>query len=835
MAASEQIRKRFVVTGRVQGVGFRPFVFRIAHERAVAGFVRNAPEGVIIEIQGPPEAVLGFGDDLVGKLPPLAELVSCASEDVEPVPADAAEDARFEIRQSTAGHGHQVLISPDTATCADCLADLFDPANRRYLYPFTNCTNCGPRYTITRSIPYDRPATSMACFPLCPECAREYADPLDRRFHAQPNACPVCGPRVWLAAPDGARLAPDPGPVGPPDREAPPTPDPLRLLAERLAAGAVAAIKGLGGFHLACDATSPEAVEALRDRKNRKDKPLAVMVPDLETARLLAETSEAEEKWLSGIHRPITLCRARPGSPLAPGISPDTAFVGLMLPYTPLHHVLLHHLRALCAPPGRPAALVMTSGNMSSEPICLGNREALDRLGRVADLFLLHDRDILIRTDDSVLRCPPGPDDPPDLPGGTGATDAAPPQFLRRARGFTPSPVFLAHPLPEVLAVGPELKNTLCFTKGNQAFVSQHIGDMENLETYGFHQEIAAHLEKVLQVEPRAVVRDLHPDYLSTRHAEDYARSRAVPLLALQHHYAHIHAVAAENRWDAPLIGLALDGTGYGEDQTIWGGECLYVDPRTLEHRRLARLAHLPLPGGESAIREPWRIAQGALFLLGETDPDAIGPDASGCAPGADWPWLAAHGPAARFLPQLLRKNVNCPPTSSCGRLFDAASALLGLKTEISYEGQAAIVLEAAQDLAETAAYPCPLTFPRPNDPAEGTPDAPAVLDTLELLRHLRADQKNGVPAPAIARRFHLGLARALADTAAHFAAQTGVATIGLSGGVLLNLTMHAELTRLLTERGLTVLAHTILPPGDACISLGQAAWGARALELGLA
>ncbi|WP_029893704.1 carbamoyltransferase HypF [Desulfohalovibrio reitneri] len=775
-------RTRFTVTGQVQGVGFRPFVYRRAVKRGLTGHVANTPDGVVVEVQGPSEEVEGFGRDLAERAPPLARIVSLDREEAPQVEGEES----FAIHKSSAGEGHNVLISPDTAVCADCLRELFDPADRRFLYPFINCTNCGPRYTITRSIPYDRPETSMACFPLCPACREEYEDPLDRRFHAQPNACPECGPRVWLTDAGGEKLA-EGG-------------EALERLAEELNRGRIAAVKGLGGFHLAVDAADQGAVAELRRRKHRHGKPLAVMVPDLEAARALAEVNEAEAELLAGPQRPITLLRARPDAGLAPGLSPDTEYLGVMLPYTPLHHVLFHHFRALR---DSPPALVMTSGNRSGDPIALGNREALSRLSDIADLFLLHDRDILIRADDSVTRVLPAG---PDCPKAVETTRRT--QFLRRARGWTPSPVFLPGDGPRVLGVGPELKNTLCLSKGDQAFVSQHIGDMENLETFGFHQEIQEHLRSILRVEPELLVHDLHPDYMTTRYAAEQDRW---PTAGLQHHFAHAHAVLAENRFEEPALCLALDGTGFGEDGGLWGGELLYVDPASLAHRRLARLAHLPLPGGEQAIRQVWRMGQAALHALGES-PEG-------------WPWMEREAQAAGVVAQMLAKGLNCPPSSSCGRLFDAASALLGLCRKIDYEAQAAILLEEAQARAVEGAYPLPLR--------EADEAGVRVMDSLELLAALVADVRAGVGRDAAARRFHAGLARGLADAAETMAREAGTRTVALSGGVLLNRTMAVDLPRELAARGLTPLVHRELPPGDACVSLGQVAWGRRLLALG--
>ncbi len=775
------IRCGFVVEGQVQGVGFRPFVYRLALEHGLCGFVRNTPEGVRIEVQGRSDAVEGFADGLRTQAPPLARIQALRREALPCAPEP--DMAGFRILHSTGGQGHNVLISPDTATCDDCQEDIFDPANRRFHYPFTNCTNCGPRYTITRTIPYDRPSTSMACFPLCEACAREYADPLDRRFHAQPNACPVCGPQLWLSGPDGREIA---------RAEAA-----TEAAAKALAAGEIVAVKGLGGFHLACLATGETgavAVARLRERKLRPHKPLAVMVPDLAVAAELVELSDEEAGLLSGPQRPIALCKARhsvhPASALPPGLAPDTPFIGLMLPYTPLHHLLLRALREALPQEALPA-LVMTSGNRSSEPICLGNREALQRLSGLADLFLLHNRDILIRNDDSVLRLDP---------------DTRTPLFLRRARGYVPGPVRLASAGPPVLALGPELKNTLCLTKGDQAFVSQHVGNMENLETYAFFQELIEHLQRILATRPEALVHDLHPDYLSTRYAREQT---ALPTLALQHHVAHIHAVLAEHRHLGPAIGLALDGTGLGDDGTLWGGECLFVDTDTLEHRRMGRFRLLPLPGGEAAIREPWRIAQAALWRLGRTAPTR-----------RPWPWLAEHERSSALLPQLLEKRLRTPLSSSCGRLFDAVAALLGLATTISYEGQAAIRLESIQDMGERTAYACPLRRDTET----------VVLDTLVLFEQVADDWEREVPASSISRRFHLGLMQGLVDLATDAADKSTVRTVGLSGGAMQNLTLHRELPARLAARGLTPLCHAYLPPNDGCIALGQAAWAARRL-----
>lgn len=773
---AQETRCRHIVAGQVQGVGFRPFVYRLARELGLGGFVRNAPEGVIIEVEGPDAAVTAFGERLPAEIPPLARILR---HDV--APAAPLGETVFHIEQSAPGGGHEVLISPDVATCPDCLADMADPQNRRYRYPFTNCTNCGPRYTITRSVPYDRETTSMACFPLCPDCAAEYADPADRRFHAEPIACPVCGPRIWLTDGQGETLARDDAA--------------LTLLAAHLAKGAIAAIKGLGGFHLACDATNDAAVAALRRRKHRPAKALAVMVADLATAVRLGRLNATARELLSGSVRPITLVPARPDGGLSPAIAPDTDEIGIMLPYTPLHHLLLEAYGQALGP-GRLAALVMTSGNAGGEPISLGNREALARLKGIADVLLLHNRDILIRTDDSVVR----PLSPKAAPTDPAAPDRT---FLRRARGYVPGPVGLPVSGPAVLGLGPMLKATLCVTKGNQAFLSQHIGDLETLETFGFYQEILEHLLGVLRVAPTCCVADLHPDYPSTRFALEQDRW---PVLRLQHHVAHIYAVLAEHGRTAPTLGLALDGTGLGDDGTLWGGECLLVDPLVGTATRLGHLSPMRLPGGDMAVREPWRIAQACHFALGRTSGDSA----------AGWPWLADRPQAAALVGQMLQKNFHAPTTTSCGRLFDAVAAMLGLCLEIDYEGQAAIVLEHAQDMAETGAYACPV------DKTE----SPARCDTLALFDQAARDAARGATVGQVARRFHLGLAHGLTALAREMAAQTGLRHVALSGGVLQNRTLAALLPEQLRREGLQPLCHRAVVPNDGCISLGQAFYG---------
>lgn len=851
-------RRRYTICGQVQGVGFRPFVYRLAMRYELTGFVSNTSEGVFIEAQADMESVVAFDYALQSELPPLAHVVSLEYEEMESVDG---EDG-FSIVASSGHHGHHVLISPDMSTCDDCLRDMQDEHGKRYQYAFTNCTNCGPRYTITRSIPYDRDKTSMACFALCSDCAEEYTDPLDRRFHAQPNACPECGPTLWYVGGGsvecGKEKSPDVAKATSMQSAKHRDQDAIRKTAEDLVNGKVAAIKGLGGFHLACDATNEQAVQILRERKSRPHKPLAIMVPNMKSVRRIASPTEEEEALILSQERPIVLCRAlRIGEKsniapsIAPYIGPDTPYIGIMLPYTPLHHVLFQYLRDLLKEKDQAnqanqaplCALVMTSGNAGGEPICLGNREALRRLSHIADVFLLHNRDILIRTDDSVVRHIAGQ--------GT--------MFMRRARGFVPKPVELGalyqdefgpiykdkdgHEITErpcVLATGPELKNTLCLSRASKphdmAFVSQHIGDMHNLETFGFYQEIAAHLADILQVTPKAIVCDKHPDYMTSHWAEDYAKTHDVPLLKLQHHYAHAYSVLAENQYDSSAICLVLDGTGYGDDGTIWGGECLLVDTNTLEHRRLGHLHTMPLAGGEAAIREPWRIAHGMLNRIAQDKVNGV-PDSKTDTPSLrTLPWLPEYEQASSFVDIMIERDINTPYTSSCGRLFDAVAALLGLCQTITFEGQAAILLEQVQDINETGAYACPFTMVKPEETDQkagqeasqktGQPIAMTILDTQTLFAEVYEDWQRGHDVGAIARRFHLGLVEGLADMAAFWSERLDITHIGLSGGVMQNATLAEELPKALRRRGLVPLCHSQLPPNDGGLSLGQVAYG---------
>ncbi|KUJ96861.1 MAG: hydrogenase maturation protein HypF [Desulfonauticus sp.] len=765
-------RKEFIVNGRVQGVGFRPFIYKLAKELDLTGWVKNSSLGVVIEVQGEKRKVECFQQKLVQELPPLAEIVDLKSRNIGLV----AEETDFRIVASEKGQGHNVLISPDVATCADCRKDIFNPENRRFLYPFTNCTNCGPRYTITRSIPYDRPQTSMACFPLCARCQEEYENPLDRRFHAQPNACPECGPEVWLVDREGKELARG--------REA------LELTAQLILKGKILALKGLGGFHLACEAREEKVVDLLRKRKKRPHKSLALMVENLEQIKSLCLVNAWEEKELLGLAHPIVVLDKKESSFLPDNISEDTNTLGIMLPYTPLHMLLFYFLRQYDFKDNFPV-LVMTSGNSSSEPISLGNREAFSRLSLIADYFLFHNRDILIRCDDSVVRM-----------------DKERRLFFRKARGYVPTPIFLSKKGESILGVGPELKNTICFLKDNQAFVSQHIGDLKNLETYEFFLEIVKHLENILEVSPKAVVRDLHPDYLSSSFAQEYAKEKNIPLFSLQHHYAHLYALLAEHKLQTPLLGWAVDGTGLGEDGNIWGGELLYVEAENLERKRLVSFSPLPLPGGEKAVLEPWRIALGVLWLLQE-DMDY------------NWPWKKYNLNNLQLLFSMLEKQINTPWSSSLGRIFDGVAALLGLVKHISYEGQAAIRLEKIQDVQEKKIYTWK-TIEK---------EDLLVVDTLFLFQQIIRDIKDQVSPAQISRRFHLTIAQILTELGVHFAKKMGVEFLGFSGGVMQNISLNKLLISNLTQKQVKLLLHQQLPPNDGCISLGQAYFGRLQLE----
>ena len=772
MTRDGRARKKISVRGVVQGVGFRPFVYRLAHDHGLAGWVLNHSGGVEIEVEGQAQPLAAFVRGLTEQAPPLARIVAVEVEDAAPA---GYED--FEIRHSVAEEGRYQLISPDIATCDDCRHELLDPADRRYRYPFTNCTNCGPRFTIIRDIPYDRPLTTMGAFVMCERCQAEYDDPLDRRFHAQPNACPVCGPHVWLEAASEAGV-----PVVERDEA-------LRLAAQELLAGKVLAIKGLGGFHLACDATDRDVVERLRQRKGRPAKPLAVMMATLDEVRRHCHVSPAEEELLESRQAPIVLLRWRAASDVVRQVAPDNLYLGVMLPYTPLHHVLLRDV-------ARP--LVMTSGNLSEEPIAKDNDEARRRLGPLVDAFLLHNRDIYARYDDSVIMVAPEPE-PGDGP-------ARRPYPIRRSRGYAPFPIRLPFDTAPVLGVGPELKNTFCLAREDFAFLSQHIGDMENLETLEHFERSIELYQHLFRVEPEVVAYDLHPDYLSTRYATDSGR-RTVPI---QHHEAHVAACLVDNGWSSeagPVIGVAWDGTGYGRDGHIWGGEFFAGDYRGF--RRAAHLEYLPLPGGEAAIRHPWRLALGYVYASAGEVPALPG------IPQEE----------ARVVRRLVEQGLNTPLTSAAGRLFDAVAALAGVRQHVSYEAQAAIELEMRATAWAEQAGGSVLPGGLPGYAFEmEEADGRLVVRLGALLAGVRADLARGTEAGRVGWRFHRTLADLIVAVCRRLAGKLGTETVVLTGGCFQNRLLLSLVVPALAAAGFRVLLHRQTPCNDGCVSLGQVA-----------
>ena len=759
------VRRRIEVRGIVQGVGFRPFVYRLASEMALSGWVRNDARGVTIEAQGDAPQLERLAQRVRAEAPVRSRIDSVAVSACPPV----ADAGGFAILDSGGGAA-ATAIGPDSAVCDDCLAELFDPADRRYRYAFVNCTNCGPRYTITRGLPYDRALTSMAGFAQCPDCLAEYRAPADRRFHAEPNACPACGPSLALLDAAGQPVT---------------GVDPVAETARRLARGEIVAIKGLGGFHLACDARNEDAVARLRARKNREQKPFALLVANAASVAPWAEIGAAERAALASPERPIVLLKKRAAADHAlRGVAPGLAWLGAMLPCTPLQYLLFHE--AAGRPAGRgwldaaqPLVLVMTSANPGGEPLVTGNDEALARLAGIADAHLVHDRDIVTRCDDSVVRA------------GRGETF----QFVRRARGYTPCAVRLAAAGPPIVAVGGHFKNTVCVTRGDEAFVSQHIGELDNAPTCAAQDEAIDHLVAILDVQPALVAHDLHPDYYSTRLAARLAARWGVPALGVQHHHAHVAAVVAEHRIAGPVIGLALDGVGLGSDGAAWGGELLRVDAAGFE--RLDHLAPIPLPGGDAAAREPWRVAAAVLHGLGRGD---------------EIERRYGHRPAAAAVHQMLDRGLRCPPTTSAGRWFDAAAALLGAGETSAYEGQAPMQLEALAARGMAALPP---------NAGQGLvtllPDG--TLDPLPLLARL-ADEKHAATGAAL---FHQALADGLARWVAQAAERTGLRTVALGGGCFLNAVLGELLVPRLAALGLRVLQARQAPPNDGGLALGQA------------
>lgn len=748
-------RRAIDISGIVQGVGFRPFVHSLATRLHLAGFVTNHGGQLQIEVEGERGALEGFERELTASAPPLARIESVVARPLSP-----RGDRAFRIEPSLADPDPTIYIAPDAATCDACLAELFDPANRRYRYPFINCTACGPRLTIITGSPYDRERTTMASFAMCERCRAEYADPTDRRFHAEPIACAACGPTLEAVAP-GGRVLDD---------------DAIEAVARALTSGRVVAVKGLGGFHLACAAGDAAAVAELRRRKHRDDKPFAIMVADLDVAAELCELSSDEADLLRSTARPIVLLRKRAAGRdrIADAVAPQSGRLGVMLPYTPIHHLLMS------AVGGR--ALVMTSGNRSDEPIAIANGDARSRLDAIADLFLLHDRDIRVRCEDSVVR-------------RVGAS----PLIIRRSRGYAPAPVGLAFECPApILAVGGQLKNTFAIGRGRQAFVSHHAGDLDELAALEAFERDVALYERLFDVTPRVVAHDPHPDYASTR----FALGRTgVTHIGVQHHHAHIASCMAEHGVETPVIGIAWDGAGWGPDGCVWGGEFLVGDRG--EVHRAAHFRYVALPGGDRAAREPWRMALAHLRDAGIDDESAL---------------RGVPSSARRTVTRMIDGGFNAPMTSSVGRLFDAVAALCGRATAMTFEGQAAMWLESlAEESGNAGRYPCALT-------EASEPAAPLTVDTRPLIRAIDDDRRRGVPAAAIARRFHTTLADVVRDVAWILRARTGLARVALSGGVFLNGILTAEVGAGLVEDGFEVYRHRVVSPGDGGLSLGQLA-----------
>lgn len=757
---------RLRVRGEVQGVGFRPFVHRIAHELGLTGWVRNDGQGVDIEAQGPAAALDRLVARIRNEAPPLARISAVEAQEA-PM---RLRPHGFVIEESGAGR-IATSVTPDAAVCPDCLRELFEVKGRRWRYPFINCTHCGPRYTITRALPYDRPQTSMASFAMCPACDAEYRDAGDRRFHAQPNACPECGPRLALRDARGLEI---PG-------------DAIEQALAVLKRGGIVALKGLGGFHLACDARNRAAVAELRRRKNREEKPFAVMVCNEGSLDALVDSGLREREALRSPERPIVLLRKKPDCDgRLPGVAPGLGSLGVMLPYTPLHYLLFHEAA------GRPGGdawlrwaqgltLVMTSANPGGEPIVRGNQEALDRLAGIADAILMHDREIVTRCDDSVVH---------ESQGRL--------HFVRRARGYTPRAIRLPHAGPSVLAMGGFLKNTVCLTRGDEAFVSQHVGDLDNAATCHALVETATRLMDQLRIRPRVVAHDLHPDFFSSVHGADFARGHGIPAIGVQHHHAHIAAVAAEHRLTGPVLGLALDGVGLGTDGAAWGGELLRVDGAHFD--RLGHLRELGLPGGDRAAREPWRMAAAALHLLGKDDQ-------------IDLRFGARGGPALR---RLLQMNGRVAQTTSAGRWFDAAAGLLRVREVAAYEGQAAMLLEGlAESRPEARALAGGFTLGRDGG-----------LDFSPLLEWL-CEQDD---VPFAAAFFHATFAEGLARWALRASQATNIQRVALGGGCFLNRIVSRRVRQRLESDGVSVFEAHQVPPNDGGLSLGQA-WIAMQAE----
>ncbi len=762
---------KILVRGTVQGVGFRPFVYKLASRFSVTGNVTNTGDGVVIQAIAVNDLLNAFIKAISEEAPPLSRLISV---DSHPFTFDVTPEG-FTILASSTTNAATTSIPPDIAICDDCYNELTDSADRRFRYPFINCTNCGPRFTIVETIPYDRPKTSMKVFPMCPDCETEYHNPADRRFHAQPNGCPECGPNISWHDANGTELS---------------VKDVIAAAAKNIADNKVVAIRGLGGFHLAVNGCSINSVALLRKRKNRSDKPLAIMVADLAILQEFCHFSDREKKLLLSPEHPIVLLKRKADSKLAANLASGIEDIGVMLPYTPLHHLLFRE--EMC-----PAALVMTSGNAGGTPICTGNEDALKRLHHIADCFLLHNRDIVTRVDDSVVK-----------------VIGQKPLIFRRARGFSPLPVTVPWHLPKILGCGAGLKSTFCLAREKSSFLSQHIGDLSNLESYDFYTESIDHLKRVFQIEPEAVACDLHPDYLSSH----YAEKLGLPIYRIQHHHAHAVAVMAENGIKEPVLAVVMDGTGYGPDGTIWGGEILKAD--LTSYSRLGHLGHLHLPGGDTATTEPWRMALSALHSVFGDEGLRM----------TNLPLSLQHLDRAKVevITTMLKNNFNSPLTSSCGRLFDAIAALLGIRQRISYEGQAAMELESLANKAVTSSW---LSKIQP-DRYKNNPqflienDGKWEIRTQEIFKPLLADLSKRENLSVIALKFHAFLIGTITELLRKLSRQTGIDRVVLSGGCMQNKLLLEGLFHTLTNENLQVYTGEMLPINDGAISFGQAVAG---------
>ncbi len=753
------IAKRLEANGIVQGVGFRPFVYQLANRYGIKGEIANTSAGVSLHIEGTSNDIDLFCRDLTEKCPPLAKITDMS---IRSVPLGGYKD--FSIAKSKGQQFRSTLISPDVAVCDDCLSELFNPDDRRFQYPFINCTNCGPRYTIIDDIPYDRLNTSMKHFTMCEMCQSEYDNPSNRRFHAQPNACKVCGPHVTLY--DARKNVIE-------------AVDPVKGTTVLLKKGYSVAIKGLGGFHLAVDAENGDAVCRLRERKHREEKPFAVMSYSIGRVEEYADVSSEEKTLLTSFQRPIVLLKKREPNQLSKDVAPRNRYFGVMLPYTPLHYLLLQHDFL---------ALVMTSGNCIEEPIAIDNDEAFERLSDIADYFLMHNRDIYLRSDDSVERIAAGSK-----------------RYIRRSRGYVPIPVFLKQEVPQLLACGAELKNTICLTKGKNAFLSQHIGDLENLETYSFFKMTIEHMERILDIDPVAVACDFHPDYLSTHYAQTLS---GIPIIQVQHHHAHIVSCMAENQIDGPVIGLSFDGTGYGTDGCIWGGEILIAE--TGNFSRAAALSYIPMPGAAAAIREPWRMMLSYLYdAYGEAFIDLNIP--------------SVHEISVKkrnVIVDMILKKINSPLTSSLGRFFDGVAALLGIRSRVSFEGQAAIELEMLAEDMSSDVY----------DYEWAEEDMLRVL-TAPIIKGIVRDVGKGIPSAVISSKFHMTLIRLFSDLCWVLREKTGLDRVVMSGGVFQNSLLLDGLKTSLEKNRFQVFTHSQVPANDGGIALGQALAAAAMMQ----